>query len=70
MALEFTTSCLADCLDWFRAYKKLGDKAIAQLSDEQLLATLDPDMNSIAIIVKHMAGNMVSRWTGFPDTDG
>ena len=70
MALEYTTSCLADSLEWFRAYKSLGEKAMAQLSDDQLLATLDPEMNSVAIIVKHMAGNMRSRWTGFPDADG
>jgi hypothetical protein len=70
MALEFSTSCLADCRDWLRAYKKLGEAAMAQLSDEQLHATLDPEMNSVAIIVKHLAGNMRSRWTGFPAADG
>ena len=43
---------------------------MAQLSDEQLFVTLDPESNSIAIIVKHMAGNMRSRWTDFLTTDG
>lgn len=43
---------------------------MAQVSDEQLCATLDPEMNSIAVIVKHMAGNMRSRWTDFLTTDG
>ena len=43
---------------------------MAQVTDEQLLAVLDSEMNSIAIIVKHMAGNMRSRWTDFPVSDG
>lgn len=70
MALEFTTSCLRDSLDLFRFYKRLGEKAMAQLSDQQLYAVLDPEMNSVAVMVKHMAGNMRSRWTGFPLGDG
>jgi hypothetical protein len=70
MALEFTTSCLADALTLFRYYKKLGDGALAQLSDSQVQTALDPEMNSVAIIIKHVSGNMVSRWTGFPDADG
>jgi hypothetical protein len=70
MALEFTTSCLADALSLFRYYKRLGDGALAQLTDEQLYVTLDPEMNSVAIVVKHMTGNMISRWTGFPHADG
>ena len=43
---------------------------MAQTTDEQLFATLDPESNSIAIIMKHMAGNMRSRWTDFLTTDG
>jgi hypothetical protein len=70
MALEFSTSYIQDTLAWFRAYKGLGERAMAQVSDEQLTAALDREMNSIAIIVKHMAGNMRSRWIGFPDADG
>jgi uncharacterized damage-inducible protein DinB len=70
MALEFTTSYVKDALAVFRAYKKLGDGAIAQVTDEQLTIVLDPEMNSIAQIVKHMAGNMRSRWTDFLTTDG
>ena len=70
MALEFTDSCLADAISLFRYYKKLGDGALAQLSDEQVYTTLDPEMNSVAIIIKHLSGNMLSRWTGFPDADG
>lgn len=70
MALEFTASCLADSISLFRYYKNLGDRAFTQLSDSQMYQTLDPEMNSVAIIVKHMAGNMISRWTGFPHADG
>ena len=70
MALKFTTNYLEDSLSLFRYYKKLGEGAMAQVSDEQLLAVLDPEMNSIAQIVKHMAGNMRSRWTNFLTTDG
>jgi hypothetical protein len=70
MPLEFTTSCLKDSTEWFRAYKQLAEGALAQLSDEQLLTAIDPESNSIAIIIKHMTGNMRSRWIGFPDADG
>jgi len=70
MALEFTTSYLRDSLTLFRYYKKLAEGAIAQVGDEQLLQTLDPEMNCIATIVKHMAGNMRSRWTDFLESDG
>ncbi len=63
MALELTTSYLKDSLTLFRYYKKLAERAIEQITDEQLSAVLDGEMNSIAIIVKHMAGNMRSRWT-------
>jgi Protein of unknown function (DUF1572) len=70
MAHEFTTSCLQDSLALFRYYKKLGEGAMSQVSDDQLLAVLDPEMNSIAQIVKHMSGNMRSRWTDFLTSDG
>ncbi|MDE3150243.1 MAG: DUF1572 domain-containing protein [Acidobacteriota bacterium] len=70
MALKFTTSYLEDSLALFRYYKELAERAMEQVTDEQLFATLDEEANSIAIIVKHMAGNMRSRWTGFLTTDG
>lgn len=54
----------------FRAYKKLAEKALAQIKDEEYFVTLDEESNSIAIIMKHMAGNMISRWTDFLTTDG
>jgi hypothetical protein len=70
MALEFTTSYIQDALAIFRYYKRLAERAMEQVTDEQLFAALDPEANSIAIIVKHMAGNMRSRWTDFLTTDG
>ena len=70
MALQFTTSYLEDSLGLFRHYKKLADSAMAQVTDEHLFTILDDEMNSIAIIIKHMAGNMRSRFTDFLTSDG
>jgi hypothetical protein len=70
MALEFTTSFLKDSLAIFRYYKRLAERALEQVNDADLFAVLDAETNSIAIIVKHMAGNMRSRWTDFLTTDG
>jgi hypothetical protein len=70
MALELTTSYVTDSISLFRYYKKLAEGAIAQVADEQLTTTLDTEMNSIAIVVKHIAGNMRSRWTDFLESDG
>jgi hypothetical protein len=61
---------LDDALSSFRAYKKLAEKALEQLEDEEVFAILDEESNSIAVIMKHMAGNMLSRWTDFLDSDG
>ena len=70
MATQFTTSYLEDALALLRYYKKLAEGAMAQATDQELFAVLDGEMNSIAIVVKHMVGNMRSRWTGFLTTDG
>lgn len=70
MPHQFTTSYLRDSLALFRYYKKLGERAMAQCPDEGLFTTLDPESNSIATIVKHIAGNMRSRWMDFLTTDG
>ena len=70
MPLEFTTSYLKDATDLYRYYKRLGDRAMEQVSDEALFSSLDAESNSIAIIVKHVAGNMLSRWADFLTTDG
>jgi hypothetical protein len=70
MALKFTTSYLEDSLAVFRYYKKLADDAMAQVTDAQLYEILDPEANSIAVTVKHIAGNMRSRFVDFLTTDG
>src|SRR5579884_414472 len=70
MPPKLTTSYLEDSLAVLRQYKKMAEAAIAQVRDDQLTAVLDPEMNSIAQIVKHMAGNMRSRWTDFLTSDG
>ena len=54
----------------FIYYKQLGEKTFAQLSDDQLFYQVNNDSNSIATIVKHLCGNMLSRWTDFLTTDG
>jgi hypothetical protein len=61
---------LRDMIERFQIHKKLGEKAIAQVYDSKLATPIDPEQNSIAILVKHMAGNMRSRWVGFLTTDG
>ncbi|HET7275184.1 MAG TPA: DUF1572 family protein [Longimicrobiaceae bacterium] len=59
-----------DVLRQLRKYKELADKAIAQISDGQFFTAWGDESNSIALIMKHMSGNMRSRWTGFLTTDG
>lgn len=54
----------------FRGLRSYAEKAIAQLSDDELHTAPDPRSNTIAILMKHLAGNMRSRWTGFLDLDG
>jgi hypothetical protein len=61
---------LEDALKIFRNYKRLAERAVEQLDDADLFRALDPEMNSVALVVKHMAGNMRSRWTDFLTTDG
>lgn len=70
MAHLFSTSYHEESLAWFRSCKKQAEDAMVQVTDQQLFAPLDPESNSIAIIVKHMAGNMRSRWTDFLTSDG
>ena len=70
MALEFTTSYLKDSIEVLRYYKRLAERAIAQCPDEALLATPDAESNSISTIVKHITGNMRSRFTDFLTSDG
>ncbi len=70
MALKLTTSYIEDSIAVFRQYKKLTERAIEQVTDQDLLRELDGENNSIGIIVKHMAGNMRSRFRDFLTTDG
>jgi len=59
-----------DAVASLKNYKKLADKAVAQLKDDEFFVTLDEEANSVAVIMKHMAGNMFSRWTDFLTSDG
>ncbi|TCN52058.1 uncharacterized protein DUF1572 [Flavobacterium circumlabens] len=68
--MEATDSYLESVKKQFLYYKTLGEKAMAQLEAEQLFTTVNEDSNSIATIVKHVSGNMLSRWTDFLTTDG
>lgn len=61
---------LETCVATFNSQKKLADKAMAQLDEPGFFWVPEPESNSIAIIVKHVAGNMISRWTDFLTTDG
>ena len=61
---------LTDALQTFRDYKTLAERAFAQISDEDFFKTIDPESNSIAVNMKHLAGNMLSRWTDFLTSDG
>jgi len=61
---------LADALAVFRKYKKLAEDTMAQLDDAEFFAQIDAEANSVAVIVKHLVGNMRSRWTDFLTTDG
>ena len=61
---------LDDALRTFRDQKQLAERAFAQLSDQDFFRTIDAESNSIAVNIKHMAGNMLSRWTDFLTTDG
>jgi hypothetical protein len=54
----------------FRGHKRMAESAMAQLRDEDFFVTLDPEANSVAILVKHLAGNMRSRFTDFLTSDG
>lgn len=59
-----------DSLQSFGNYKKLAERAIEQVSDEEFFAAIDAEANSIAVVVKHVAGNLHSRWSDFLTTDG
>ena len=60
----------AAIIDAFRSNKRLADRAVEQISDDKLHLPIDENTNSIAVIMKHVAGNLISRWTDFLKTDG
>jgi len=64
------TNYLESVIKQFEYYKLLGDQTFAQLTEEKLFWSYNEDSNSIAVIVKHLWGNMMSRWTDFLSTDG
>ena len=68
--MEAANSYLESAKKQFLYYKTLGEKAMDQLEPEQLFVSLNEDTNSIATIVKHLSGNMLSRWTDFLTSDG
>ncbi len=70
MSEQIIENFLKDALETFRNYKKLAEKAMAQVSDEEFFRAIDEEANSIAVIIKHIAGNQKSRWTDFLTSDG
>lgn len=70
MTEQIIENYLADAIASFRSYKLLAEKAMAQVSDEEFFRALDAEANSIAVIVKHIAGNQRSRWSDFLTSDG
>jgi hypothetical protein len=61
---------LADTLLTFQRQRELAERALAQVSDDDFFRTIDAESNSVAVIVKHIGGNLVSRWTDFLSSDG
>jgi hypothetical protein len=70
MTLDLAAHYIEEAHRQMRGHKRLAEGAMAQLKDQELFVTLDPESNSVAVIVKHMAGNMRSRFTDFLTTDG
>jgi Protein of unknown function (DUF1572) len=70
MSADIATHYIEEARRQFRGHKRMGEAAMAQLSDQDFFVTLDPESNSVAILVKHLAGNMRSRFTDFLTSDG
>ncbi len=68
--IDITTNYRTDAVQSFRNYKKMAERAIEQVSDEEFFALIDAEANSIAAIVKHISGNLNSRWRDFLTSDG
>lgn len=70
MSEQILQNVLDESVNAFLSYKTLAEKAIAQVSEEEFFKLIDPEANSIALIVKHIGGNLTSRWTDFLTSDG
>jgi hypothetical protein len=70
MTDQILQNYITDTLQAFQSYKKMAEKALAQISDEEFFRAIDPESNPLAVIVKHIGGNLSSRWTDFLTTDG
>jgi hypothetical protein len=70
MAIDLATHYLEEARRQLRGHKRMGEGAMTQLRDDDFFLTLDPESNSVAILVKHLAGNMRSRFTDFLTSDG
>src|SRR6476660_9411795 len=68
--MDIATEFISAIINAFEANKRLADRAVEQVPDEKLHVALDANTNSIAVIMKHIAGNLASRWTDFLTTDG
>jgi Protein of unknown function (DUF1572) len=68
--MDLASEFLSAVINAFEANKRMADRAVAQVADDKLHVALDPNTNSIAVIMKHVAGNLASRWTDFLSTDG
>src|SRR5215217_6526008 len=68
--MSIASEFLSSCINRFKECKTLGDKTFAQLNEEQMHHQANEASNSIAIIIQHMHGNMLSRWTNFLSEDG
>ena len=68
--MDLATDWLSDAKREFEKYRRMAERAIAQVPESRLSTRLDPETNSIALVMKHLAGNLRSRWTDFLTTDG
>src|SRR3984957_19288212 len=68
--MDIAAEFMAVIINAFEANKRLADRAVEQVPDDKLHVALDPNTNSIAVVMKHVAGNLLSRWTDFLTTDG
>src|SRR6267154_6685011 len=68
--MNITAEVMSAIINAFEANKRLADRAVEQVPDDKLHDALDANTNSIAVIMKHVAGNLTSRWTDFLTTDG